>query len=949
MGKNLLSAFLLFVVSLFYGQTGNLSISVTGTAETCLNNGSLSWTVSNATPGASLSYTVIRVMNPAQTVASTSQNSYAGLPAGTYRVIATQSMGSVSNTAQSNEFIIYDLKSALLFYSVDVSNEICGGDGSFRIDLRTGTKPVKYQLLNADTTVRVEQDSEVFSNLTAGEHRYRVVDACGIGKTGTHVVQSRPPLIDFFSTYLVPLACDKVRVFLTLGGSVKYPVTGTITYQNPETGTTESFTNVGVRQQDAYIDIPYYAGGPTLNATFSITDGCGKSYTFKGDVKQQLFVDAKKNLVACGAESLSFRRASVGLAARFRIEFTSFPTGFNAVASNPSHTSYLFDHYYGAAGTGQLPPGEYNYNIVDECGRRQSGTVTVGVQAFDFYETNNLRECDTGLSSVILQPNTGFVFDTVQITAAPSSFTDQFGPLPFTIPDNWYFTQNQEKKILLSHFPIGRYTVAARSTCQSTIATKVVVLTRGQQQPSYDVQVSVDCSGNYTLFSNVNNFMVQKYFPEVDGWGSTIQNARKDGSGAGYSGWFVTANRSNASYGAGRYRVVNHVGVYYNVLDEQGNLQTFNCERPVFALFTVGQAAVFTEAYAFRCTDNSYTVSIGATSDNTPLRYQIVTHEGNNATVLRDNGSDATFTGLVGGIYYFRVVDNCGNFVTRQFNIAKLTAPEITVRAQCDTQMIELVVNQLDFLNYAWYKTDTPNVILSTTNTLNLGVFNSSKAGSYSVRMSSNRPEACVDTTVETALTETALNQPKSGNGQTVQLNSQDVTMVDLFNYISGEHDMFGSWTETTVPYISNLLIGHRWDASAASAGTYTFRYTVKALCGEATNSTDVTINLFKVCYKPAATNGTAQDTNFGITALGRAGAENDNWPMVRKGGWMALEANALGMVINRVAFDSANRPAGIAVADYVEGMMVYDTTAQCLKIYDGARWSCFTVQSCPD
>lgn len=104
------------------------------------------------------------------------------------------------------------------------------------------------------------------------------------------------------------------------------------------------------------------------------------------------------------------------------------------------------------------------------------------------------------------------------------------------------------------------------------------------------------------------------------------------------------------------------------------------------------------------------------------------------------------------------------------------------------------------------------------------------------------------------------------------------------------------------------------------------------------------------VCYKPA-TSGTALDTKVGITALGRAG---EQWPMERKGGYLALEAKTKGFVLNRVAFDTENKPIGIPEADYVEGMVVYDTTNNCLKIYtstdDGNTygWYCFNTQTCP-
>ncbi|WP_139166574.1 Ig-like domain-containing protein [Epilithonimonas hungarica] len=108
-------------------------------------------------------------------------------------------------------------------------------------------------------------------------------------------------------------------------------------------------------------------------------------------------------------------------------------------------------------------------------------------------------------------------------------------------------------------------------------------------------------------------------------------------------------------------------------------------------------------------------------------------------------------------------------------------------------------------------------------------------------------------------------------------------------------------------------------------------------------------------CYKPGITSGTALDTKVGISALGRAGeTDADNWPMARKGGHIALESKTKAFVPNRVAFSGGN-PVGIAPANFVEGMMVYDITNKCLKVYtqkegDSAMaWHCVTTQACPD
>jgi len=105
-------------------------------------------------------------------------------------------------------------------------------------------------------------------------------------------------------------------------------------------------------------------------------------------------------------------------------------------------------------------------------------------------------------------------------------------------------------------------------------------------------------------------------------------------------------------------------------------------------------------------------------------------------------------------------------------------------------------------------------------------------------------------------------------------------------------------------------------------------------------------------CFKPGILDaGNTYPTKHGITALGRAGAENENWPMTRQSAWTVLESKEKGFVVNRVA-----TTAGLAnITNPVEGMMVYDEQADCLKIYtlktgDSAMaWHCFTTPACPD
>lgn len=107
-------------------------------------------------------------------------------------------------------------------------------------------------------------------------------------------------------------------------------------------------------------------------------------------------------------------------------------------------------------------------------------------------------------------------------------------------------------------------------------------------------------------------------------------------------------------------------------------------------------------------------------------------------------------------------------------------------------------------------------------------------------------------------------------------------------------------------------------------------------------SSQDPSINACK-CHKSAVTSGTPLNTTFGITSLGRAGVNSNNWPMARKGGWIALEAKTKGFAPNRLT--TAQKNALVPI----EGMLVYDTSLDCLSMYDGTAWKCLNNQTCPD
>lgn len=185
---------------------------------------------------------------------------------------------------------------------------------------------------------------------------------------------------------------------------------------------------------------------------------------------------------------------------------------------------------------------------------------------------------------------------------------------------------------------------------------------------------------------------------------------------------------------------------------------------------------------------------------------------------------------------------------------------------------------------------------------------------------------------------------PGNGTGANeLNLSDKVIAIKD-----GGQHAINFKENSTKFGFIGLNTNGSKGDGTSV-AGTQNLKYTYISdldLCGAIVAG---------VCYKPGIIAGTPLDTKVGITALNRAGSTNaDNWPMARKGGWLALEAKTKGFVPNRVAFSGGN-PVGIAPANFIEGMMVYDSTNKCIKVYtstDGGTnyaWSCISTQTCPD
>ena len=219
------------------------------------------------------------------------------------------------------------------------------------------------------------------------------------------------------------------------------------------------------------------------------------------------------------------------------------------------------------------------------------------------------------------------------------------------------------------------------------------------------------------------------------------------------------------------------------------------------------------------------------------------------------------------------------------------------------------------------------------TATINIAVYPNSGNSTYANDDANSAPKG-------TTMTGNVLTNDTDPEG-----NTQTVTAATT---LGGTSITIG--TATSLTGVGTLTLNsngtYTFVPDANYVGTTAVVYTIcddgiPSVCDQATlYLTELALG---VCYNNANTGTTGIDSKHGITLLQRAAADNGNWPMIRKSAHTVLESNTKGFVVTRVAKANLGN-----ITNPQEGMMVYDTTDKCLKIYTDSAWKCFSTPSCP-
>ncbi|MDP2160485.1 MAG: gliding motility-associated C-terminal domain-containing protein [Flavobacterium sp.] len=426
--------FFLFLSSYTFAQVGNFTLEVNATDESCLGNGSLSFSVSGTTPGATMSYAVFLQPNLTTPIAVLQATTLTGLNAGNYTIVATQTLGA-SSGSQQTDVTIQNLIQPLS-YNLQGVKVNCGFDGQITVNVTNGNA-VSYEIFSGPI-IAAPQVSNVFSNLPTGIYQIRVFDNCGdaVVQTFTLLANNLSIIIDpvTFTTGLLP-SCDTIKVSNFYGATtnsvVSYPLQIEYTVFPPGGGTPIIINHTienGQSTGTVTNDIPFYHG-QSYSYNIKITDSCGNVFVRNNNVVfKSISLEVVSGQASCQGAYLSLSPAFY--LPPFTITFLQAPAGFNAAQANLSHPG-PFDEVpvlYGSA-SNPIPQGVYVIQVTDACGRSATITKDVVVSVSP-PEIEILLGCEiTSESGIRISSISPVTIASVTLLNAPAAY-------PNSLPEN---------------------------------------------------------------------------------------------------------------------------------------------------------------------------------------------------------------------------------------------------------------------------------------------------------------------------------------------------------------------------------------------------------------------------------------------------------------------------------------------------------------------------------
>lgn len=449
------------------------NFTANSTDESCAGNGTITFSTTNTDPDGVIIYIIYKLPDITTPFATVNTNFINGLSAGTYNVVAQETVNGVITTQQQQ--VVINTSIVPFEYTVTILNQACSTNSSIIVDVTSGIG-VFYEIIDGPMLFP-SQTSNVFSGLVEGIYRVRVFNNCGIGVVQTFTVNLNATGLDIDEPVLSntsPPSCTTVTVTNNLesfiGTAIGYPLN--ITYEVfPPDGSASLFfystiTGGDPTSQDVSITIPDF-----INETFiysiSVEDACGNTYTDSFLVDNSIQIAS--NIIALPCNRNYFSLIVNNFTPTYLLNFTSFPAGFDPSTFNAAYPGpYTAASVQFGSSTQLTPIGFYVVEIIDSCGRvtTRPFTITLNVPDPEVVVANNGCLTNSGNFSISM---TNFEIVTAVITSAPSSY-------PNALPDNVSAFINDSGDLIMNPVPIGDYVVELIDNCGNVLPPEVFTI-----------------------------------------------------------------------------------------------------------------------------------------------------------------------------------------------------------------------------------------------------------------------------------------------------------------------------------------------------------------------------------------------------------------------------------------------------------------------------------------
>ncbi|OIQ21156.1 MAG: hypothetical protein BM557_05235 [Flavobacterium sp. MedPE-SWcel] len=459
--------FVFYIPFFSFAQLQDFDLDVIATNESCDDNGSLTFNVTNDTAGASFIYTVFLQPNLVDPVAVTSDTSVDNLDSGTYTIIAVQSFEGESNS-QEVSVVVEDVIEPLS-YVISSVNQNCSIGGEIAITTTNG-EAAQYEIISGPET-RPLQTSNVFEGLAEGTYNIRVFDICGQGVVTTYtlVLQTADPVVTVPEYEEVFTGdCDSVTITNTIvypeGVAISYPLTITYTIHPPE-GAPDIIETVTYNEgaPNSFELIHEFALYDDVEYTYDIqiTNGCDIEYGNSGMVINPVpQISQTLEELECGTFFLALNISQYS--PPFTLNFSTTPEGFNPEEFNTSHPGpfSISSIQYGGEGS-PIPEGNYSVDLVDACGREASVDFEVIYIIPDPVVAGRNNGCFSNLGRIVASVGDRDIV-TAQIIDAPSAYIDT---LTEPLPQDVSSSINSSGRLLIPDLPLGNYVIRITDIC----------------------------------------------------------------------------------------------------------------------------------------------------------------------------------------------------------------------------------------------------------------------------------------------------------------------------------------------------------------------------------------------------------------------------------------------------------------------------------------------------